>query len=498
MTAPGTTGLILEEPLLYEQGKPGRIGFSLPRTEVSAKEPPEQLKRKQAANLPEISEVDGVRHFVRLSQQNYCKDAGLFPLGSCTMKYNPKTNEIAANIPGFKYSHPLEDEKGMQGNLQLIHTLQQYLAEISGMDAVTCWPAAGSHGELTGMLMIRKFHTAQGNPRKKVIIPDSAHGTNPASAAICGYDVVTVSSNSEGILTPDVIQNVADEETAALMVTNPNTLGIFEEHIGEICEIVHKKGGLVYCDGANLNALLGILKLGKAGVDVLHFNLHKTFSTPHGGGGPGSGPVGVKKSLEPFLPTPIILKENNGYRLETNRPQSIGRMKAYFGNFGMLIRAYTYIRELGPEGLKKAAQMAVLNANYIRKGLEGVYHLPYTRPILHESVFSDKIQREKEIKTLDIAKRLMDYGFHPPTVYFPLIVPGALMIEPTESEPKEVLDQFIEAMKSIAKECQTTPEVVKTAPHKTFRGRLNEVKAAKELNLRWTTSNEGGSLPQRS
>ncbi|MBI5299210.1 MAG: aminomethyl-transferring glycine dehydrogenase subunit GcvPB [Deltaproteobacteria bacterium] len=488
MSTPGTTGLVLEEGLSFAQSVKGRIGYSLPPSGVPENDPtaklPKTLLRKTPATLPEISEVDTVRHFVRLSQQNYCKDVGLFPLGSCTMKYNPRITEEVSKIPGFANAHPLAMPEATQGSLQLIHELQQYLAEISGMDFVTCWPSAGSHGELTGMLMVRAYQTSKGNPRKKVIIPDSAHGTNPASAAICQYEVVTISSNKDGILTAEAVAGVMDEEVAALMVTNPNTLGIFEENIQEICDVVHKKGGLVYCDGANLNALLGIVKLGDAGVDLLHFNLHKTFSTPHGGGGPGAGPVGIKKKLEPFLPNPVIVKENSVYKLE-NRPQSIGRMKAYFGNFGMLVRAYTYIREFGPEGLRKISEMAVLNANYIRKALMGTYHLAYSRPSLHESVFSDKLQKDHGIKTLDIAKRLMDFGYHPPTIYFPLIVHGSLMIEPTESEPKDSLDQFIEAMKLIAKECEEKPDFVKAAPHTTFRGRLDEVKAAKELKLRW-------------
>lgn len=481
--------MILEEPLLCEQSVEGRIGFSLPESGVPVKDPakilPKSLLRQTPPALPEVSEVDAVRHFVRLSQQNYCKDAGLFPLGSCTMKYNPKTTDAISQISNFANAHPLLESSAAQGSLRLIVELQEYLAEIGGMDFVTCWPAAGSHGELTGMMMIRAYHTAKGNPRKKVLIPASAHGTNPASAAICQYEVVPVECNAEGILTSEAVKAVMDENVAAIMLTNPNTLGIFEKNILEISEIVHQKGGLVYCDGANLNAILGMVQLGKEGVDVLHFNLHKTFSTPHGGGGPGSGPVGIKKKLEPFLPTPLIIKENGRFSLENNRPQSIGRVKAYFGNFGMLIRAYAYIRELGPEGLRHIAEMAVLNANYIRKGLEGTYHLPYSTPSLHECVFSDKNQKDQNIKTLDISKRLMDYGFHPFTIYFPLIVHGAMMIEPTESEPKASLDQFITAMKKIAKECQETPEIVRTAPHKTFRGRLDEVKAAKELKLRW-------------
>ena len=488
MSTPGQSGLVLEEPLLMEQSVPGRVGYSLPPTEVAEKsdaEIPKILRRKKPADLPEVSEVDMVRHFVRLSQQNYCKDAGLFPLGSCTMKYNPKTTEAAARIPGFAEGHPYQPETLQQGTLSLIWELERYLAEISGMDFVTCWPAAGSHGELTGLLMIRAYHQSKGNLRKKVILPDSAHGTNPASASICNYEVVEIPSNKDGILEAAEVAKGMDEEVAALMITNPNTLGIFEPHIQEICDIVHAKGGLVYCDGANLNALLGKVKLGATGIDVMHFNLHKTFSTPHGGGGPGSGPVGIKKALEPFLPIPVIQKESGGYHAEENRPQSIGRVKAYFGNFGMLTRAFTYIRELGPEGLQKIAEMAVLNANYIREKLKKDYHLAYETRSLHECIFSDKKQLTYGIKTLDIAKRLMDYGYHPPTVYFPLIVHGALMIEPTESEPKASLDQFVEAMEKIAKECAENPELLKSAPHRTFRSRLDEVKAAKELRLRW-------------
>ena len=482
MTTPGTQGLILEEPLSFEQSVSGRVGYSFPEPESAA---PQNMLRKQAAALPELSEVDVVRHFVRLSQQNYCKDAGLYPLGSCTMKENPKTTEAAARTPGFANSHPLQAVETLQGNLALIYDLERYLAEISGLDSVTCWPAAGSHGELTGLLMIRAHHTSKGNPRKKVLIPDSAHGTNPASSSICQYDVVTVASNKQGIIEPAAVEALMDENVAAIMLTNPNTLGIFEEHIEEIAKVVHAKGGLVYCDGANLNAILGIAQMGKEGVDVMHFNLHKTFSTPHGGGGPGAGPVGVKKILEPFLPRPVIVKEGAKYRLDLDRPQSIGRVKAYFGNFGMLVRAYAYIRELGPQGLRKISEMAVLNANYLRKKLEGAYHLPYAAPSLHECVFSDKNLKETGVKTLDVAKRLMDYGFHPPTVYFPLVVHGSLMIEPTESEPKASLDQFVEAMLKIEQETRENPEVVKTAPHKTFRSRLDEVKAAKELRLRW-------------
>ncbi len=482
-----STGLAYEEPTLFEQSVAGRTGVDLGTLDVPELSDAE-LKgtplRRAKAELPELCEGDVVRHFTRISLSNYHKDLGLYPLGSCTMKYNPKSATRAASLPGFAWTHPLQPLASVQGNLELLYSLQNYLAEISGMDAVTLWPAAGSHGELTGMLMIRAYHEAHGNPRKKVLIPDSAHGTNPASAAIAHYEVVPLKSNADGLITPEVVAAAMDEDVAAIMVTNPNTLGIFEEQFKEIAHIVHAKGGLVYCDGANLNALMGIVKLGEIGADVMHFNLHKTFATPHGGGGPGAGPVGVKKPLAPYLPLPIIVKNGAAYSLDESAPHSIGRVKSFFGNFAILVRAYSYIRELGAEGLKKASELAVLNANYVRAKLSGAYHLPYAKPCLHECVFSDKLQLEHGVKTLDVAKRLMDYGFHPPTIYFPLIVHGALMIEPTETESKDELDSFCAAMLAIAKECETNPDVVKNAPTKTFRRRLDEVKAAKEAILK--------------
>jgi glycine dehydrogenase subunit 2 len=396
------------------------------------------------------------------------------------MKYNPKVNEELARLPGFAYLHPAVPDELAQGALQLCHELSRMLAEISGLDAVTLQPAAGAHGELTGMLMIRAYHTAKGDPRSKVLIPDTAHGTNPASSTIANYKVVQVKSNENGVIDPDDLREKMDDQVAAIMVTNPNTLGLFEQHICEICEIVHDKGGLVYCDGANLNAIMGAAKPGHFGTDVLHLNLHKTFSTPHGGGGPGSGPVAVRKELIPFLPKPIVAKRDGIYRLIYDRPKSIGRMRNYFGNFGVLVRAYAYIRELGGAGLTKSSQMAVLNANYIKEKLKDTFHLPYDCTCMHEVVFTDK---GMPVKTLDVAKRLMDYGFHPPTVYFPLVVKGAIMIEPTESESKQTIDQFIDAMKQIRKEADLDPEILTGAPYKTRVGRMDEVRAVKQLRL---------------
>jgi len=479
--------LALEEPTLFEQSVEGRLGLTFGPSDVPQTNPAALfeggLLRDKPALLPELSETDVTRHFTRLSTFNYSKDIGFYPLGSCTMKYNPKIANKVVSLEGFTQTHPYQDVSTVQGNLELIYTLERDLAEICGMDAVTVWPAAGSHGELTGMLMTRAYHTAKGNPRRKVLIPDSAHGTNPASAAICNYDVVEIKSNECGLVNPAEVERLMDNEVAALMITNPNTLGIFERDFKKVADIVHSKGGLIYCDGANLNALMGYVRMGEIGCDVMHLNLHKTFGTPHGGGGPGSGPVAVKKHLEPFLPIPIVTKNQGHYALDENRPQSIGRIKSFYGNFGVLIRAYAYIKELGGEGLLAASRLAVLNANYIKARLKGAYDLPYDCPVLHECVFSDKIQNEYGVRTIDIAKRLMDYGFHPPTVYFPLIVHGAIMIEPTETESKALLDRFCESMIMIAKECKENPEIVKGAPHKTFRRRLDEVKAARELCL---------------
>lgn len=486
LTKKGTTGLLFEESSIFAQSVEGRRGVSLKDKEelpFDANEAFGGLRRDGAPRLPNLSEVDVVRHFTRISITNYSKDLGIYPLGSCTMKYNPKIANRVAAFPGFADTHPYQPLDTVQGNLKICFELEHYLAEISGMDAVTLWPAAGSHGELTGMLMIHAYHASQGNPRKKVLIPDSAHGTNPASAATCRYEVVTIKSGPEGILEPRVIETVMDGDVAALMITNPNTLGIFEENFAQIAKIVHEKGGLVYLDGANLNAMMGYVKPGRIGADVMHFNLHKTFGTPHGGGGPGAGPVGVVQRLAPFLPVPRIKRCGDKFVTVEDAPDSIGRINTFFGNFGILLRAYVYIRELGAQGLVDVTRMAVLNANYVRARLKDAYKLPYTRPTMHECVFSDERQNAYGVKTIDIAKRLMDYGFHPPTIYFPLIVSGAIMIEPTETECKDVLDSFCDAMLAIAKECEENPQLVRDAPTTPFRRRLDEVKAAREAVL---------------
>lgn len=475
----GTTGLILNEPLLWEKGRKGRCGFSLPRRDVESSPLSPELTG-EGPDFPDLSEVDVVRHYTRLSQWNFGVDTGMYPLGSCTMKYSPKSNERQASLPGFSGAHPLLPASLSQGVLRLMFELEQYLAEITGMDATTLQPAAGAHGELTGMLLIHAYHKSKGVLRSKIIVPDTAHGTNPASAALCGYRPVPVKSNEQGILPVEAIAEVMDEETAGIMVTNPNTLGLFEENIQEIAEIVHAKGGLVYCDGANMNAVMGIVQMGKTGIDIIHLNLHKTFSTPHGGGGPGAGPVCVKEHLEPFLPVPRVVVENGKYALSENYPQSVGKLQAFHGNVGVIIKAYCYIRSMGPKNLKKASQLAVLNANYIKEMLKGTLDLPYDRPCMHECVFSDKHQRPAKVLTLDMAKRLMDYGFHPPTVYFPLVVQGAIMIEPTETESKEDLDQFIEAFKAIANEAKENPDLLHEAPKSCKVKRLDEVTAARK------------------
>ena len=482
MKSLGTTGLILNEKLIFEHSDPGRKGYSLPALDVPAASLSAELTRDEVAGFPELSEVDVVRHFTRLSTWNYGVDSGFYPLGSCTMKYNPKVNEVAARLPGLAGVHPYTPGHLAQGSLALMYHLQQALAEISGFAAVTLQPAAGAHGELTGMLVIRACLEARGDSRKKVIIPDTAHGTNPATAAICGYDVVPVAS--DGILSAAAVAAVMDGDVAALMITNPNTLGLFESEIKEICDVVHAKGGLVYCDGANLNALLGIARPGDMGIDVMHFNLHKTFATPHGGGGPGAGPVGVTEELAPFLPVPVVVKEGDAFRLDDNRPHSVGRVKAFYGNFGIMVRAWAYIRTMGPQGLRHATEMAVLNANYIRSRLEGAYHLPHKRRSLHEVVFSDR-DLAGDCHTLDVAKRLIDYGYHPPTIYFPLVVKGAIMIEPTETECLEVIDEFCDAMLAIAREAQENPDLLHQAPLKTRTRRFDETAAARNPRLKW-------------
>ncbi len=475
------------EPLIFELSGEGKRAFFLPPLDVpEKKEILEDIKlREDIPGFPEVTEPEIVRHFTRLSQTNFCVDTSFYPLGSCTMKYSPKINEKIASLTPFLNSHPLASEDLIQGNLEIIKLLEDYLCRITGMDFFTLWPAAGAHGELTGMMIIRAALTRRGRPRKIVLIPDSAHGTNPSSAHICGYRVQEIKSNEAGTVDLEDLNRMMTEEVAALMLTNPNTLGIFEKDIKRIAEIVHSKGGFVYMDGANMNALLGKFRPGDHGVDVIHLNLHKTFSTPHGGGGPGSGPVGVKKELEPFLPIPVVKREGSKFVLETNRPLSIGRIRSFYGNFLVLVKALAYILSLGAEGLKEVAEIAVLNSNYIRKNLEGIYYLKYSTPTLHECVFSDKWQRERGIQNIDIAKRLIDYGLHPPTMSFPLIVSGALMIEPTETESKAELDAFIEAMKKIAQEAVENPEVVKTAPHNAYVRRLDEVAAARNPILRW-------------
>jgi glycine dehydrogenase subunit 2 len=421
-----------------------------------------------------------VRHYIRLSQWNFSVDSGMYPLGSCTMKYNPKTNEVQSARPGLAQAHPLLPQKLSQGVLKMMYDLEQYLTEITGMDATSLQPAAGAHGELAGMLLFYAYHKSKGTPRSKIIVPDTAHGTNPASAALCGYRSIPIKSNERGVLSPQAVEEVMDTDTAGIMVTNPNTLGLFEENIKAVSEIVHAKGGLVYGDGANLNAVMGIVNMGELGIDVLHLNLHKTFSSPHGGGGPGSGPVCVRKHLEPFLPVPRVIKQKDRYILSEDFPESFGKIHAFYGNVGVMIRAYSYILSMGPENLKKASQLSVLNAAYIKDQLKGTFHLPYDRPCMHECVFSDKFQEPYKVTTLDMVKRLMDYGFHPPTIYFPLVVSGAIMIEPTETESKEDIDLFIESMKAIAKEAKENPELLHAAPQKTKRKRLDETLAARK------------------
>jgi len=474
---PGGSGLILNEPLLWERGKKGRCGMSLPGRDIEPA-PLDGDIEGDPPNLPDLSEVEVVRHYTRLSQWNFGVDSGMYPLGSCTMKYNPKINEKLAGREGFSCVHPLVPAELAQGALKLMLDLEGFLAEITGMDAVSVQPAAGAQGELAGMLIIHAYHKSKGSRRTKIIVPDTAHGTNPASAALCGFQPVGVKSNDQGILSPETIAQAMDEEVAGIMVTNPNTIGLFEENLVEVAEIVHSKDGLVYCDGANMNAIMGVVSASDMGIDVQHLNLHKTFSTPHGSGGPGSGPICVKKYLEPFLPVPRVIKTEGKYILTEDFPHSIGKLHTFYGNFGVMVKAYSYILSMGPL-LKRASQLAVLNANYVKKRLEGVLHLPYERPCMHECVFSDKFQKEQKITTLDMVKRLMDYGFHPPTIYFPLVVSGAIMIEPTETESKEDLDLFVDALSAIAAEAKDNPELLKEAPRSCKVRRMDETAAAR-------------------
>jgi glycine dehydrogenase subunit 2 len=479
-----------DQPLIFEISHPGRIGYSLPEMDIEAISLEELLPsdyiREDEALLPEVSELDIMRHYTALSNRNYGVDSGFYPLGSCTMKYNPKINENVARFTGFAHIHPLQDENTVQGALELMYDLQQHLVEITGMDEVTLQPAAGAHGEWTGLMMIRAFHEANGDTnRTKVIVPDSAHGTNPASATCAGFDTITVKSDEYGLVDLEDLKRVVGSDTAALMLTNPNTLGLFEEHILEMAQVVHEAGGKLYYDGANLNAVLSKARPGDMGFDVVHLNLHKTFTGPHGGGGPGSGPVGVKADLIPYLPKPVLVKMEDRYVLEYNRPNSIGRVKPYYGNFGINVRAYTYIRSMGPDGLKAVTENAVINANYMMRKLAPYYDLPYDKHCKHEFVLSGKRQKKQGVRTLDIAKRLLDFGYHPPTIYFPLNVEEGMMIEPTETESKETLDAFIDTMIQIAKEAEETPEIVQEAPHTTVINRLDEALAARKPVLRY-------------
>lgn len=476
--------------LIFEVSHPGRRAYSLPANDVPEKDLstmiPSEFIRETAVPLPEVSEVDVVRHFTNLSNKNYGVDTGFYPLGSCTMKYNPKINEDMAALNGFTTLHPYQPESTVQGALELMYNLDQMLSEISGMERVSLQPAAGAHGELTGLMIIKAYHASRGDhKRNKIIVPDSAHGTNPSSAAVAGFEIIEIKSDVMGAVDLEALKAVLNDEVAGLMLTNPSTLGLFETNIKQIADLVHEAGGLLYYDGANMNAIMGISRPGDMGFDVIHFNLHKTFSTPHGGGGPGSGPVGVRKDLVPFLPVPVIEKTAEGYTLDYDRPLSIGKVKNFYGNFGVMVRAYAYIRTMGPQGLKEVSETAVLNANYMMHRLKDHYYLPIQQVCKHEFVLGGFSKQEKEVTTLDIAKRLLDYGYHPPTIYFPLIVNQAIMIEPTETESLETLEGFIETMIQIASEAKENPEILKEAPYNTPVRRIDEAKAARDLILTW-------------
>ena len=490
MPGSATSGLSFQTPLIFDQGSPGRSGASLSTDELPDVDPKRafgDMARQSPPQLPEVSEPEVVRHYVRLSQQNFAIDIGMYPLGSCTMKYNPKVNEWAARLAGFANLHPYMPDELVQGALELMWRLEQGLAEVCGMDRVSLHPAAGAQGELTGLMMIRAYHRAQGRDPKKVLIPDTAHGTNPASCALNGLQAVPFPVGEEGIVTTEALAPFVDDDVAAVMATNPNTVGLFESEMAAISELVHSKGGLVYGDGANLNALMGKARPGDLGIDVMQFNLHKTFTTPHGGGGPGCGPVGYKALLDPFAPVPVVELRDGRFVLDyDSRPASVGRLRSFQGNFGMMVRAYAYLREMGAEGLRQATELAVLNANYLRVRLGEVWHVPYERICMHEVVISDRHLKESHVTTMDVAKRLMDYGFHPPTVYFPLVVKGAMLIEPTETESLQTLDEFVEVMKTISDEANAEPDRARSAPQLTRLRRLDETQAARKPVLRWT------------
>lgn len=480
------------DKLIFEISKPGRKAYRLPPLDVEdmdlEEHIPEKFLSKEELNFPEVNEVDVIRHYTNLSDKNYGLDTGFYPLGSCTMKYNPKINEDMARLSGFANVHPLQREDCIQGSLQLLYELDKALCEIAGMDRMTLQPAAGAHGELTGLMLIKAYHEKRGDTKRdKIIVPDSAHGTNPATASMAGYKAVEVKSTDDGIVdVEDLMKVIGDgDDIAGLMLTNPNTLGLFEKHIVEMAELIHDAGGLLYYDGANANAIMGHARPGDMGFDVVHFNIHKTFSTPHGGGGPGAGPVGVKEHLVEFLPTPLVEKDGERYFLDYDYPNSIGKVKDFYGHFGILVRAYTYILTMGRDGLKKASEMAVLNANYLLSQLKDDYYLPIDTIYKHEFVLGGLKGEQLEVRTLDIAKRLLDFGFHPPTVYFPLIIREALMIEPTETESKETLDEFAKAMKQIAEEARRDPEILKEAPHDTIVRRPDEVRAARNPVLKY-------------
>jgi glycine dehydrogenase subunit 2 len=483
-----------EVPLIFELSAPGRRGVDLSPREVGARRGADllgvELCRDDLPGFPELHEPEVLRHFLRLSHLNFAQALQFYPLGSCTMKYNPLLNDEMASLRGFTALHPRTPADFAQGALELMARLEAALAEITGMDAVTLHPAAGAQGELTGLMMIRAYHKSRGSLRHKVIIPDTAHGTNPASCTLAGFEVKVARSNQRGFLEASEIERLLNDDVAALMVTNPNTLGIFEPQIQEIAAALHTRGALLYLDGANMNALMGVAKPGHMGADIVQLNLHKTFSTPHGGGGPGAGPVAVKQHLEPFLPIPRLRKSAQGWKLDTNRPDSIGRLRSFHSNFGMLVRAYTYILALGGDGLAEASRLAILNANYVRKQLADKFPCASSEPSMHECVLTHDLEKKAHVSTLEIAKRLLDYGMHPPTIYFPLVVPGALMIEPTETEGKETLDDFIAAMETIYEEALTEPDLVKHAPHTLPLQRVDEVEAARHPTLRWTPKKE--------
>ncbi|MBU1864143.1 MAG: aminomethyl-transferring glycine dehydrogenase subunit GcvPB [Candidatus Omnitrophica bacterium] len=480
----------MEEKLIFEYSKPGKQGASLPCRDLSMDELhrfiPDGLKRKTDTALPEVSEPEVIRHFFRLSQKNFCVDTHFYPLGSCTMKYSPKVNEDLAALSGFTQVHPSMQPEHVQGILTVMYELEQYLCSLTGMKRFSFQPAAGAHAELTGMMLVKAYHDARGEARRsKVIVPDSSHGTNPASAAVYGYRIVEVKSNNRGRVNVDELKAIVDEECACLMLTNPNTLGLFEDDILEIADIVHQKGGLLYYDGANLNALMGLFRPADMGFDIIHLNLHKTFSTPHGGGGPGAGPLGVTNTLVDYLPIPLVEKVKDRYVLNSSLPKTIGKVKTFYGNVGVLIKAYCYIRSLGIDGLRRATEDAIINANYIKSKIKDSYSIPYEGYCMHEFVASAQNFKNYNVHAGDIGKRLLDYGFHAPTVSFPLIVPEALMIEPTETETKETLDAFVEALKKIADESRQNPDIVKNAPHLLERGRCDEVHAARFPNVCW-------------